>query len=98
LRFHDDGEIYKRPYLYEQLFYDRLKCSSPQKAKDVLNQVLKNNRVEMTELRVLELGAGNGMVGEILDVSRMIGIDISEDANVIDRLLMMRIMWRICVM
>jgi len=80
LRFHDYGEIYKRPYLYEQLFYDRLKCSSPQKAKDVLSQVLKNNRVEMTELRVLDLGAGNGMVGEILDVSRIVGIDISKDA------------------
>ncbi|MEY3219058.1 MAG: hypothetical protein RIT27_415 [Pseudomonadota bacterium] len=80
LRFHDYGEIYKRPNLYEQLFYDRLKCSSPQKAKEILSQVLRNNRVEMTELRVLDLGAGNGMVGEILDVARMIGVDISKEA------------------
>jgi len=80
LRFHDYGEIYKRPGLYEQLFYERLKCNSPQKAFDILTDVLVANRQEMSELRVLDLGAGNGMVGEILDVSRMIGVDISQEA------------------
>lgn len=29
--FRDYNEIYKTPGLYEQLFYDRLKCSSPVK-------------------------------------------------------------------
>jgi len=79
-RFHDYGEIYKRPGLYEQLFYERLKCSSPAKARDILSDVLRENRQEMSELRVLDLGAGNGMVGELLDVARMIGVDISEEA------------------
>ena len=31
LRFHDYDEIYKRPGLYEQLFYERLGCNSPEK-------------------------------------------------------------------
>ena len=31
LRFHDYDEIYKRPGLYEQLFYERLRCNSPTK-------------------------------------------------------------------
>lgn len=84
LRFHDYGELYKRPGLYEQLFYDRLKCTSPDKICEVLTKVLRNSRTEMSELRVLDLGAGNGMVGEKLfsaGVSRLIGIDIDQEAQ-----------------
>ncbi|MBK8251291.1 MAG: methyltransferase domain-containing protein [Polyangiaceae bacterium] len=83
IRFHDYSEIYKRPGLYEQLFYDRLKCNSPKKVRDILAKVLSDNRVEMTELRVLDLGAGNGMFGEQLQaggVARVIGVDISPEA------------------
>lgn len=80
LRFHDYGELYKRPGLYEQLFYQRLRCVSPSKVCDIFSKVLKDNRVEMSELRVLDLGAGNGMVGEILQAARVVGVDISEDA------------------
>jgi hypothetical protein len=65
-RFHDYGAIYQHPGLYEQLFYQRLKCSSPKKICDILSKVLRDNHVEMTELRVLDLGAGNGMFGEQL--------------------------------
>lgn len=83
LRFHDYGRIYSRPGLYEQLFYRRLKCSSPKKVAEILGKVLRENHVEMTELRVLDLGAGNGMFGEQLHavgVARLIGVDISEEA------------------
>jgi predicted TPR repeat methyltransferase len=81
LRFHDYGEIYRRPGLYEQLFYERLRCSSPRKARDVLLKVLAENHQEIHSLRVLDLGAGNGMVGELLDAARVIGVDISDDAR-----------------
>jgi predicted TPR repeat methyltransferase len=81
IRFHDYDAIYDRPGLYEQLFYERLRCASPRKARDLLDKVLRDNRVEMTELRVLDLGAGNGMVGELLDAARVIGVDISESAR-----------------
>ncbi|ROQ92184.1 class I SAM-dependent DNA methyltransferase [Desulfosoma caldarium] len=80
LRFHDYAELYKRPGLYEQLFYQRLRCRSPQKVVEILSKVLKENGVEMAELRVLDLGAGNGMVGELLQVARVIGVDIIEEA------------------
>ena len=80
LRFHDYGDIYNRPGLYEQLFYDRLKCVSPKKVADILEQVLSANRTEMSKLRVLDLGAGNGMVGEVLPVARVVGVDISKEA------------------
>lgn len=83
LRFHDYGELYKRPGLYEQLFYHRLKCNSPQKVCDILSKVLKDNHIETTELRVLDLGAGNGMFGEqlhVAGVARVIGVDICQEA------------------
>lgn len=81
LRFHDYAEIFKRPGLYEQLFYQRLRCNSPRKAQDILEKVMRENALNMSELRVLDLGAGNGMVGELLDVARMVGIDICDEAR-----------------
>ncbi len=81
VRFHDYDSIYARVGLYEQLFYQRLRCASPQKARAVLEQVLRDNHMQLSELRVLDLGAGNGMVGELLDAARIVGVDISEAAR-----------------
>lgn len=81
LRFHDYGEIYKRPGLYEQLFYERLKCNSPRKALEIMEKVMHDNRCELSELRLLDLGAGNGMVGELFEVSRAVGVDINPEAK-----------------
>ncbi|MGE3164141.1 MAG: class I SAM-dependent methyltransferase [Planctomycetota bacterium] len=84
LRFHDYRQIYQRPGLYEQLFYQRLKCGSPKRVADILSKVLRDNREEMSELRVLDLGAGNGMFGEQLQsmgVARVIGVDICREAG-----------------
>ena len=66
LRLHDYAEIYKRPGLYEQIFYDRLRCNSPGKVADLLKRALETVREPVNELRVLDLGAGNGMMGEVL--------------------------------
>lgn len=81
LRFHDYADIYRRAGLYEQLFYQRLRCNSPSKAHEVLSKVLDDNRIDMSSLRVLDLGAGNGMVGELLDAARVIGVDIIDEAR-----------------
>jgi len=84
LRFHDYAEIYKRPGLYEQLFYDRLKCNSPVKVADLLKRALNTAREPVNELRVLDLGAGNGMMGEVLKrdgVARLVGADIIPEAR-----------------
>jgi len=84
IRFHDYAEIYARPGLYEQLFYDRLKCKSPRKVADVLQDAVTKAHEHPSELRVLDLGAGNGMVGEELarrGVSRLVGVDIIEAAK-----------------
>lgn len=82
LRFHDYEQIYQRPGLYEQLFYQRLRCTSPAKAAELLARVLSNNNEHVNSLRVLDLGAGNGMVGELLDAARVVGIDISRSAQI----------------
>lgn len=91
IRFHDYNEIYQIPGLYEQLFYDRLKCTSPVKVTSILEAAVKQAQDNFSELRILDLGAGNGMMGEELKkhgVSRLIGVDIipeAYDATIRDR-------------
>ena len=83
LLFHDYDEIYQIPGLYEQIFYDRLKCTSPNKVTAILESSIKQSPDNFTELRVLDLGAGNGMMGEELKkrgISRLIGVDIIPEA------------------
>lgn len=85
IRFHDYDQIYLRPGLYEQIFYDRLKCSSPTKVGDLLQLSLNAVNEAITELRVLDLGAGNGIMGEVLKnrhgVARLVGADIIPEAR-----------------
>ena len=84
LRLHDYEAIYERPGLYEQLFYDRLKCTSPTKVADILRKTVEANGQDATTLRVLDLGAGNGMMGEALKrqgVARLVGVDIINEAR-----------------
>lgn len=83
IRFHDYDKIYDVPGLYEQIFYDRLKCTSPEKVASILESALKQTEFNISELRVLDFGAGNGMMGEALKnhgVSRLIGVDIISNA------------------
>ena len=84
IRFHDYDQIYLRPGLYEQVFYERLKCTSPRKVSDIIQRTLDAMGEYISELRVLDLGAGNGMMGEELKrhgVSRLVGVDIIPEAR-----------------
>jgi SAM-dependent methyltransferase len=83
IKFHDYDEIYQVPGLYEQVFYDRLKCTSPVKVATILESAVQQSQDNFTELRILDLGAGNGMMGEELKkhgVSRLVGVDIIPEA------------------
>ena len=83
VRFHDYGEIYEMPGLYEQLFYEHLECSSPATVGRLLGRELKRSDVDPAALRVLDVGAGNGMVGEQLaeiGVETIVGVDIIPEA------------------
>ena len=84
VRFHDYDEIYQIEGLYEHLFYDVLKCNSPNTVCKNLLKVTEESDLEPEELRVLDIGAGNGMVGEELKtmgVDKVIGIDIIPEAK-----------------
>jgi hypothetical protein len=83
IRFHDYHQLYSKPGLYEQLFYDRLKCGSPAKLSGLLKKVVGELGGNISQLRVLDVGAGNGMMGQALaeqGVARLVGIDISQEA------------------
>ena len=84
IRFHDYDKIYEIPGLYEQIFYERLKCSSPDKVGEILDSALETGDENFSELRVLDLGAGNGIMGDVLKnygVARLIGADIIGEAK-----------------
>ncbi|MEE9597710.1 MAG: class I SAM-dependent methyltransferase, partial [Acidiferrobacterales bacterium] len=84
IRLHEYDRIYRIPGLYEQVVFERLKCQSPSTVTEVLKYSLSQSDQRLNELRVLDLGAGNGMVGEELKkhgVSRLIGVDIIPEAR-----------------
>ena len=83
LRFHDYGEIFDRPGLYEYLFYDLLECQSPRRVVGLLGEVRAEQGGD-EPLRVIDLGAGNGIVGRELrgiGAEEVLGIDILEEAR-----------------
>jgi predicted TPR repeat methyltransferase len=84
IRFHDYHEVFEVPGLYEALFARRLKCASPQRVASLLEDVLSDFPQDPADLRVLDVGAGNGMVGEELrhiGVEHALGIDILPEAR-----------------
>ena len=84
IRLHDYDRIYEVPGLYEQVVYERLKCQSPSVVVDVLRNSVSQADRHLNELRVIDLGAGNGMAGEELKkhgVSRLVGVDIIPEAR-----------------
>ena len=84
IRFHDYGEIYAVPGLYEHLFYERLKCQSPAIVTGLMEEHVRGVGGDPAELRVLDLGAGNGMVGEALrerGFGEVVGVDIEPESG-----------------
>lgn len=85
VRFHDYDELYKVPGFYEKLFYEELKCCSPSRVTRLLDDVIADFEGENhARLRVLDVGAGNGMVGDELHrrgVEKIVGIDIIPEAK-----------------
>lgn len=84
IRFHDYGEIYDIPGLYEKLFYEILQCDSPAQVCQLLAEHLRGQDATPSSLRVLDLGAGNGIVGQELKhvgASTIVGVDIVEQAR-----------------
>src|SRR3954454_15516689 len=83
LRVHDYADIYSIPGLYERLIYDELRCESPRVVAGLLARGMERRRLDGGSLRVLDLGAGNGIVGEELarlGADHSVGVDIIPEA------------------
>ncbi|MGK4008899.1 methyltransferase domain-containing protein [Sorangium sp. So ce1036] len=83
LRMHDYGKIFAEPGLYEYLFYDRLQCRSPSRVVGLLDDVRRDLGMS-GDVRVLDLGAGNGIVAERLrsrGITDVWGVDLLEQAK-----------------
>jgi hypothetical protein len=84
IRLHDYGAIYEIPGLYEHLFAELLECDSPEVVCSLLHEQLEAARCDPAELRALDFGAGNGMVGEPLaelGVGSIVGVDLLTEAR-----------------
>lgn len=81
---HDYAALYETPGLYEALVYDALGCSSPARVVHLLEDTIQDWPRDPADLRVLDLGAGNGIVGECLrdiGVAFIVGLDILDQAG-----------------
>ena len=79
IRLHDYGEIYQIPGLYEKIFYAILQCDSPVQVRRLLAEHVRCEGIAPDALRVLDIGAGNGIVGQELagiGVETIVGVDI----------------------
>jgi SAM-dependent methyltransferase len=83
LRFHDYSDIYSIPGLYERLIYEELRCESPRVIAGLVAEELERRGTDAGSLRVLDLGAGNGIVAEELQeigAGHFVGVDIIQEA------------------
>lgn len=84
VRFHDYAEIYEVPGLYERIFYDLLRCTSPRTIANMLAEQMDEGGVDQSDVTCLDLGAGNGIMGEEIrriGMAGVVGVDIIDEAR-----------------
>src|SRR3954471_15846202 len=81
MRLHEYGRVYAVPGLYEDVVQRQLECASPGE----LAEALIAQAGDPGDLRVFDVGAGNGVVGEALRsrgaTAPMIGLDTEPEAG-----------------
>jgi predicted TPR repeat methyltransferase len=78
VHLHDYTRIYAIPGLYEHVVQEQLQCRSPQVAAEGFLRAVAAAASEAGSMTVLDVGAGTGLVGELLHrggVKRMVGVD-----------------------
>ncbi|RCI13430.1 hypothetical protein L249_5616 [Ophiocordyceps polyrhachis-furcata BCC 54312] len=83
LRLHDYDKVFRVPGLYEKLIQEVLQCQSPAVVSDLLVKQLVGEGVDLSCVRVLDVGAGNGLVAEELrkrGIGKVVGVDIIAEA------------------
>jgi predicted TPR repeat methyltransferase len=84
VHLHDYPRIYAVPGLYEYVVQERLRCRSPQVAVDGFLRAITRLAMEPSEMTVLDIGSGTGLVGELVrgsGVARVVGVDALADAR-----------------
>jgi 2-polyprenyl-3-methyl-5-hydroxy-6-metoxy-1,4-benzoquinol methylase len=80
---HEYKKIYRIPGLYEYIVSHTLKCVSPQVVSGLLVEQILQSGSRLTDLSVLDFGAGVGLVGDILarkGFKSIVGLDITAEA------------------
>ncbi len=91
MRLHEYDRVYAVPGLYEEVVQRRLECESPSVVSTLMVAAAIEEGQEPSDLRVFDLGAGNGVVSEELShrgVKTFVGIDyapVAADAVERDR-------------
>ena len=82
VKLHDYDRFFEVPGLYEEVLYDHLKCKSPEVVCTHLDKAMNG---DPSQLRVLDFGAGNGIVGEHFrkgfQCEVVVGLDIIPEAR-----------------
>jgi hypothetical protein len=91
VHLHEYTRIYAVPGLYEHVVQERLQCRSPQVAAAGFLRAVAYLGLEPGSITVLDVGAGTGVVGEILrhgGVAQVVGVDslpAAREASLRDR-------------
>jgi len=84
VHLHDYERLYGVPGLYEHIVQELLACRSPQVATDALADALTELALEPSEVVLLDLGAGTGIVGELasaIGIATIVGLDALDAAR-----------------
>ena len=78
VHLHDYARLYAVPGLYEHIVQEMLGCRSPQVTAQALARAMDRLALDPANVRLLDLGAGTGLVGELvhgLGIASVIGLD-----------------------
>ena len=78
VHLHEYERVYAVPGLYEHVVQELLQCRSPQVAAEGLMRAAASLGLEPGSMTVLDVGAGTGLVGELVrrsGVANVVGVD-----------------------
>lgn len=82
---HDYDTIYSVPFLYEAALFGALGCRSPYSIAEILTEAEVDGLLADGGVRMLEIGAGSGLFGELMrarfGLERLVGLDLSPSAK-----------------
>jgi len=81
MRLHDYGRVYAIPGLYEEVVQRRLECASPAVLAEALTAEVARRGEDPAALAALDVGAGNGVVGEELRARGVAGTLVGMDTE-----------------